>query len=222
MYNYRSHKTDKSQKRQPMQLVAGVRPSRGRRTSTLSSWPCGSPRSPWRSCWSPTRCIPVSGRRCPRKCQQRKSRTSIDGDLGPSRLRRRRVILVAQHSIRHLRGAAHPHVASGSSTGNRRGAQAVTVSVTTPGDDRGVADPEKQGTKRSPWIVLCIFPGLFGLFGVVFVLLLRVIPTPRPDVGTEYITAYFEAHRTSILVGMASCALSLAGTRSPTASSPTT
>ncbi|KUI44167.1 hypothetical protein AU197_02710 [Mycobacterium sp. IS-1590] len=56
--------------------------------------------------------------------------------------------------------------------------------------------------KRSLSIVLWIFPGFFGLFGVVFVLLLRVIPPPRPDVGYEYITQYFDTHRTTILVGL--------------------
>lgn len=56
--------------------------------------------------------------------------------------------------------------------------------------------------KRSLSIVLWIFPGFFGLFGVVFVLLLRVIPPPRPDVGYEYITHYFDTHRTTILVGL--------------------
>jgi len=78
----------------------------------------------------------------------------------------------------------------------------VTVSVTTSDGHKGVADPEQESSKRSLWIVLWIFPGFFGLFGVVFVLLLRVIPPPRPDVGPEYITAYFEAHHTSILFGL--------------------
>jgi hypothetical protein len=70
----------------------------------------------------------------------------------------------------------------------------VNTTATVP--DQAVTD------KRSLWIVFWIFPLFFGLFGVVFVLLLRVIPPPRPDVGPEYITAYFTAHHTTILVGL--------------------
>lgn len=58
-------------------------------------------------------------------------------------------------------------------------------------------------TKRDLHITFWIFPSFFGVFGVVFVLLLRVIPPPRPDVGPEYIVAFFESNHTSILVGLA-------------------
>jgi hypothetical protein len=64
------------------------------------------------------------------------------------------------------------------------------------------ADPQTPESKQALWIVFWIFPVFFGLFGVVFVLLLRVIPPPRPDVGPEYITAYFEAHHATILFGL--------------------
>ena len=56
--------------------------------------------------------------------------------------------------------------------------------------------------KRTLWIAFWIFPGFFGLFGVVFVLLLRVIPPPRADVGYAYMTHYFATHRTTILIGL--------------------
>jgi len=41
-----------------------------------------------------------------------------------------------------------------------------------------------------------------GLFGVIFVLLLRIIPPPRPDVGYEYMTHFFETHHTTIRIGL--------------------
>lgn len=65
--------------------------------------------------------------------------------------------------------------------------------------------PEAGGTasKRDLNITFWIFPSFFGVFGLVFVVLLRVIPPPRPDVGPEYIVAFFDAHHTTILVGLA-------------------
>ncbi|AEV71756.1 hypothetical protein MycrhN_1132 [Mycolicibacterium rhodesiae NBB3] len=57
-------------------------------------------------------------------------------------------------------------------------------------------------SKRTLWLALWIFPVFFGVFGVVFVLLLQVIPPPRPDVGFEYMTHYFETHRSTILIGL--------------------
>ncbi|QZH63213.1 hypothetical protein K1X22_18730 [Mycolicibacterium farcinogenes] len=58
------------------------------------------------------------------------------------------------------------------------------------------------GDKRPLWVLFWIFPTFFGLFGIIFVLLLRVIPPPRPDAGYEYITHFFDTNRTSILFGV--------------------
>lgn len=58
-------------------------------------------------------------------------------------------------------------------------------------------------TKRDLWIVFWIFPAFFGIFGVIFVLLLRVIPPPRPDVGYEYMVEFFDAHSPTIRIGVA-------------------
>jgi hypothetical protein len=57
--------------------------------------------------------------------------------------------------------------------------------------------------KRDLWIVFWIFPAFFAVFGVIFVLLLRVIPPPRPDVGYEYMVEFFSAHSTTIRIGVA-------------------
>jgi len=72
-------------------------------------------------------------------------------------------------------------------------------------------DSSAPPAKRTLRIVLWIFPAFFGVFGIVFVLLLRVIPPPRPDVGYEYVTHYFEVHRTTILIGLALLCLVFGG-----------
>jgi hypothetical protein len=41
--------------------------------------------------------------------------------------------------------------------------------------------PTTSAGKRDLWIVFWIFPLFFGVFGVIFVMLLHVIPPPRPD-----------------------------------------
>lgn len=58
-------------------------------------------------------------------------------------------------------------------------------------------------TKRDLWIVFWIFPAFFGLFGVIFVPLLRIIPPPRPDVGYDYMIEFFAAHAGTIHIGVA-------------------
>jgi hypothetical protein len=78
----------------------------------------------------------------------------------------------------------------------------MSVSATVPGGDPEVTDPPGTASKRALWITFWIFPGFFGLFGIVFVVLLRVIPPPRPDVGYDYMTKYFESNHTSILIGL--------------------
>ena len=79
----------------------------------------------------------------------------------------------------------------------------MSVSATVPvGGEPTLTDSQPPPSKRALWIVFWIFPGFFGLFGVVFVLLLRIIPPPRPDVGYEYMTHFFETHHTTIRIGL--------------------
>jgi hypothetical protein len=77
----------------------------------------------------------------------------------------------------------------------------MSVSAVLPDDGSNTQDLPNHD-KRTLRIVLWIFPLFFGLFGVVFVVLLRVIPPPRPDVGYEYMIEYFDVHRTTILFGL--------------------
>ena len=105
--------------------------------------------------------------------------------------------------------------------GRRRRADGVSVSERFPAAIPRLTDPRDPASKRDLWIVFWIFPAFFGLFGVVFVVLLRVIPPPRPDVGYDYMTEFFEAHHTTIPSGSSCCAWSSAGMRSPTATWPT-
>lgn len=70
-----------------------------------------------------------------------------------------------------------------------------------------VADADPPTTapapKRDLWIVFWIFPAFFAVFGTIFVLLLRVIPPPRPDVGYEYMAEFLGSHSTTIRIGVA-------------------
>ncbi len=79
----------------------------------------------------------------------------------------------------------------------------MNVSAVTSGSDAAQAEPGRPASKRDLWIVMCFFPAFFGIFGVVFVVLLRVLPPPRPDVGYSYIVTFFEAHHTTIRIGLA-------------------
>jgi hypothetical protein len=88
----------------------------------------------------------------------------------------------------------------------------MSVSEVTPGEERAMAeDSAAPASKRDLNIVFWIFPVFFGVFGVVFVLLLRVIPPPRPDVGYEYMLSFFEAHHTTIRIGVAVLCLVMGG-----------
>ena len=51
------------------------------------------------------------------------------------------------------------------------------------------------------WICWWVFPAFYTLFGVIFVLLTRVMPPPRPGANTEQIVRFFAQHRVTIQVG---------------------
>jgi uncharacterized membrane protein YozB (DUF420 family) len=71
--------------------------------------------------------------------------------------------------------------------------------------------PTTSAGKRDLWIVFWIFPVFFGVFGVIFVMLLHVIPPPRPDVGHEYMVEFFTAHCATIRIGVALLCLVMGG-----------
>jgi hypothetical protein len=54
--------------------------------------------------------------------------------------------------------------------------------------------------QRIAWWTIPIF---YNLFGLIFVVLARVMPPPRPDVGPAQIVEFFHAHSLTIRVGFA-------------------
>jgi hypothetical protein len=76
----------------------------------------------------------------------------------------------------------------------------ATVVAASGGEPVDTGQPV-PASKRDLWIVFWIFPTFFGLFGVIFVLLARVIPPPRPDVTTDQKVQWFAAHATTIQIG---------------------
>jgi hypothetical protein len=61
----------------------------------------------------------------------------------------------------------------------------------------------KYGDKLDLWLCWWILPAFYTCFGLVFVLLARVMPPPRPDMTTAEINAFFHAHTTTIQAGFA-------------------
>jgi len=54
--------------------------------------------------------------------------------------------------------------------------------------------------QRIAWWTIPIF---YNLFGLIFVVLTRVMPPPRPDVTPEQIVGFFQAHSLTIRIGFA-------------------
>ncbi len=52
--------------------------------------------------------------------------------------------------------------------------------------------------QRIAWWTIPIF---YNIFGLIFVVLTRVMPPPRPDVGPEQIVAFFHDHSLTIRIG---------------------
>ncbi|WP_280262077.1 hypothetical protein [Nocardia wallacei] len=55
--------------------------------------------------------------------------------------------------------------------------------------------------KRDVWLIYWIFPAFYAAFGVVFCVLARVTPPPRPDVGAVRIADFFHDHAVTIRIG---------------------
>jgi hypothetical protein len=62
--------------------------------------------------------------------------------------------------------------------------------------------PHRDG-KLDLWICWWILPVFYTLFGLIFVLLTRVMPPPRPGLSVEQINAFFHAHSLTIKIGFA-------------------
>ncbi|MCW2654667.1 MAG: hypothetical protein JWR32_5643 [Mycobacterium sp.] len=63
------------------------------------------------------------------------------------------------------------------------------------------AEPHRQNSKIDLWICYWTVPIFYGLFGLIFVALTRVMPPPRPDVPADQIVAFFHAHALTIKIG---------------------
>jgi ABC-type Fe3+ transport system permease subunit len=63
--------------------------------------------------------------------------------------------------------------------------------------------PRRRGRdgKLDLWICWWVFPVFYTLFGVIFVLLTRVMPPPPPGVDTAQIVRFFDQHRVTIQIG---------------------
>jgi hypothetical protein len=76
-----------------------------------------------------------------------------------------------------------------------------TAISTDTGDESVESGIPATASKRDLRIVFWIFPTFFGLFGVMFVLLGKVIPPPRPDITTDQKVHWFAAHASTIQIG---------------------
>ena len=65
--------------------------------------------------------------------------------------------------------------------------------------------------KRDLWLCWYVFPVFYTLFGIIFVLLARVMPPPRPGVNTAQILSFFHQHRLTIQIGFVMLLLVIGG-----------
>lgn len=77
--------------------------------------------------------------------------------------------------------------------------------------DSADAGLKPRANKRELYTVFWIFPAFFGLFGIMFVLLARVIPPPRPDITTDQKVQWFAAHAATIQIGFAAVCVIFGG-----------
>jgi uncharacterized membrane protein (DUF441 family) len=65
--------------------------------------------------------------------------------------------------------------------------------------------------KRDVWIVFWIVPAFYTAFGIIFFMLARVMPPPRPDVTTGQMVHFFDVHSTTIKIGFGILVLIVGG-----------
>lgn len=70
------------------------------------------------------------------------------------------------------------------------------ATASAPGGAAAGPDP-----RRGLWICWWIFPVFYTLFGLIFVLLTRVMPPPRPGMTVPQVVTFFHAHRLGIQLG---------------------
>jgi hypothetical protein len=76
-----------------------------------------------------------------------------------------------------------------------------------------LGDPDRYRvkTKLDQRICWWIVPVFYNLFGLIFVVLCRVMPPPRPDRNPEQIAQFFNAHATTIKIGFSLLMVVIAG-----------
>ncbi|AHH19467.1 hypothetical protein NONO_c46830 [Nocardia nova SH22a] len=69
------------------------------------------------------------------------------------------------------------------------------------GVSAGAVAPDSASRPLDQMICWWSIPVFYGLFGLIFVVLTRVMPPPRPDASTEQIVAFFHDHALTIRIG---------------------
>ncbi|OBC01073.1 hypothetical protein A5784_02350 [Mycobacterium sp. 852013-50091_SCH5140682] len=75
------------------------------------------------------------------------------------------------------------------------------TTTTTVLDTRSAAPAWTRRPKVDQWICWWTIPVFYNIFGLIFVVLTRVMPPPRPDVGPDQVVAFFTEHSLSIRIG---------------------
>lgn len=69
--------------------------------------------------------------------------------------------------------------------------------------ERGERVPWQRRPKIDQWICWWTVPVFYVIFGLIFVVLTRVMPPPRPDINQDQIVAFFTDHAPTIRIGFA-------------------
>lgn len=89
----------------------------------------------------------------------------------------------------------------------------MRMSIPAPGTpaDRAIRKTVRPAGKRDVWLCFAIVPVFYTAFGLIFVLLARVMPPPRPDTDPGYIAEFFDTHSLTIKIGFAVLLLIVGG-----------
>lgn len=88
----------------------------------------------------------------------------------------------------------------------------MSVAVSSPAAI-AIGDPDRYRPKSKLDLRICwwVLPVFYNLFGLIFVVLCRVMPPPRPDRNPEQIARFFHAHATTIQIGFGLLMVVIAG-----------
>ncbi|BDY33276.1 hypothetical protein [Mycolicibacterium mageritense] len=77
------------------------------------------------------------------------------------------------------------------------------MTASLPAVERGERVPWQRRPKIDQWICWWTIPVFYVIFGLIFVVLTRVMPPPRPDINQDQIVAFFADHAPTIRIGFA-------------------